>query len=334
LVAAVTLKAVRLRRAVVDPGLHAVLHDLRPILYSRGHVAEADVPPHVRAASAVRRHGERLVIVQDDVNVLALQHDTGETSAVLLPAGAGGLRTFEEGRGNKHSKMDLEACATLPDGRLIAFGSGSTSARERLVTFDGTSAPRVVDGAELYAALRSETAFSGSELNIEGALVAGDVLRLFQRGNGAKARGLLPVSATCDVPLPEFLAWLDDGARVPGLHDVIQYDLGDAGGVPFTFTDAACMRDGNVAFLACAEASPDTYRDGELHGCRFGIAAGDDVRVTDVRHADGRPTMLKLEGLEGRPGHDTTFDVVVDMDSPEAPALCGRLEVRQEAGRS
>jgi hypothetical protein len=133
--------------------------------------------------------------------------------------------------------------------------------------------------------------------------------------------------------LRDFLAWLDAGAAVPELRNVTRYDLGAVGGVPFTFTDAALMPDGRVAFLACAEASPDTYRDGEVLGCRFGIADGDDVPVTDVRHRDGTLAVLRLEGLEGRPGDDATFDVVADMDRPDTPAILGRLEVRTEPGR-
>lgn len=80
----------------------------------------------MRAASAVCRSGGRLVIIQDDTNVLTYRHDDGHTEAVLLPAGEGGRRTFDGWQGNKHAKMDLEACAALPDGRLVALGSGST----------------------------------------------------------------------------------------------------------------------------------------------------------------------------------------------------------------
>jgi len=275
----------------------------------------------------VRRNGERLVIVQDDVNVLVLRH--GErTGAVLLPAGEGGRRRFETAHGNKHAKLDLEACAALPDGRLVAFGSGSTRARERLVVLGEADSVRVVDAPALYAQLRGEAAFAGSELNVEGALVVSDALRLFQRGNGAPLAGASPVNATVDLSLQEFVRWLDGGSSLPLLHDVTQYDLGHTQGVPFTFTDAALMCDGRVAFLACAEASPDTYRDGEVLGCCFGISDYKSVRLGPIVHADGHPTRLKLEGIESRPASPGSFDVVADMDRPDEPALWGRLEVR------
>ncbi len=85
-------------------------------------------------------------------------------------------------------KMDLEACALLPDGRLIALGSGSTAARERIVVVTPDDGVRVVEGAATYAQLRARGDSSGSELNLEGAVVVDGVLRLFQRGNGAALR--------------------------------------------------------------------------------------------------------------------------------------------------
>lgn len=325
---------VRRAQAAVDPLLVAMIHDLTPLVYSHGPAPDQDVPEYVRAASAVRRSGDRLVIIQDEVNVLALHRDALETKAVLLPAGQGGRRTFGGSGGDKRAKMDLEACAALPDGRLVAFGSGSTGDREMLVVLSGWDAVRLVDGRALYARLRAETAFAGSELNVEGALVVGDVLRLFQRGNGRPAPPLEPIDATCDLLLSAFIAWLDSASRVPEVLSVTQYDLGQVEHVRLTFTDAALMPDRRVAFLACAEASPDTYDDGEVVGCRFGIIDGDDVRVGPILHPDGRPCSLKLEGIESRPGPAVSFDVVADMDRPDEPALLGRLDVRNAGPRA
>lgn len=321
-----TIQPIRRVRAILDPHLDVVLSDLIPLVYAGGGSPEDDVPPHVRAASAVRRHRARLVIVQDDVNVLALYDGPTHAEAVLLPTGTDGRRTFDKGRGNKHAKMDLEACAVLPDGQLIAFGSGSTSARERLVVIDEQASIAIVDGRSLYALLRSEPAFAGSELNIEGALVVDGALRLFQRGNGAQVEGRSALNATCDLLLPHFLDWLSGDTALLSLCNLVQYDLGGIGEVPYTFNDAALMPDGRVAFVACAEASPDTVRDGDVLGCRFGIIDGDQARIADIRHPDRRPTLLKLEGIEPRP--DGSFDVVADMDRPDQPALLGRLEVR------
>lgn len=327
-----------LRRARLDPSMSAVLHDVVPLRYAGGEERASDRPGHVRAASAVRRWGGRLVLVQDDVNVLALHDDVGgsagEVVPRLLPWGEGRRRVFDDGLGNKHAKLDLEAGLVLPDGRFVALGSGSTSRRERVVVAwpDGRVALR--DAAELYAALRAETGFSGSELNLEGAVAVGDRLWLLQRGNGAPTATAAPIDATAELDLPAWVAWLDGHGGLPALERVTAYDLGAVQGVRLGFTDAAALPDGRVAYVAVAEASPDAVRDGEVVGCRFGLIDGDDVRTCDVTDAAGLPTRLKLEGLElegldaaGGAAGAARLWVAIDMDRPDEPAMLGRLRV-------
>lgn len=336
---------VRRVRARLDAKRVAVLGELVPLRYADGGAASEDRPGHVRGASALCRDGDRLVIVQDDVHVLALRDGAGIVSARLLPADerggdvrAGGVRTFDDRRGNKHRKLDLEACIRLPDGRIVALGSGSGSSaamqsmRERLVVMEPEGAVRIVEGHALYAGLRAERAFAGSELNVEGAVVVGGVIRLFQRGNGAARDGLAPVSATADLSLARFLDWLDRGAPAPRPERVVQVDLGEVDGVRYGFTDAAALDDGRIAFLACAEDSPDAVRDGRVHGCRFGVIEGSDCVLAPVVDRAGRPVALKLEGIAARPGAAGEFDVVVDMDRIDEPARLGRLVVSERRG--
>jgi hypothetical protein len=316
--------------AQVDPRLQAVLDGLVELAYAQPAEPDDDRPDHVRAASAIRRFGSRLVIVQDDVNVLALRGSDGAVLPILLPRGEARRRMFGDDTHNKHAKMDLEAGVVLPDGRLVAFGSGSTPARERLVVLDTDLGVRVVEAGDLYAQLRACTAFSGAELNVEGAVQLGGVLRLFQRGNGAAREDCETIDATGDLPLAQFVAWLD-GGPCPPLHDVVQFDLGTIEGTRACFTDAAALADGRVAFVACAEQSPDTTRDGDVLGCRFGIIDGDRVRITDIVDPQGALARLKIEGLEVRGDDATAFHVVVDMDRGDEPARLGILRVRDDA---
>lgn len=311
----------------IDPSLTARLSGPVPLRYADGPSRDPGLPGHVRAASAVRRWGRRLVVVQDDVNMLALGTDGGEFEALLLPAGQGGGRCFGHDPDGKRRKMDLEAGVILPDGRLLAFGSGSLPTRERLVLVQPSGRVDLVEAGDLYRLLRETKDFSGSELNVEGALVVGDALRLFQRGNGAPGGGLRPVDATGDLPLRAFLEWLDGGDSPLGLERVRQYDLGTVGGVRYGFTDAALLPDGRTAFIACAEDSPDTVQDGAVMGARFGLIEGDDVRVTDIVDEAGRPVDLKFEGIEHGGGPSGSFLLVADMDDPDKPAVMGRLEV-------
>src|SRR5690606_20145834 len=127
------------------------------------------------------------------------------------------------------SKMDLEACVGLPDGRLVAFGSGSNSARETLVVWTPGGHAELVHAAELYARWRVP-AFAGSELNLEGAVVAAGGLLLFQRGNGERTGRLAPGNAIGGLGLDAFVAWRDTRARLPELLWIVPVELGSVGG--------------------------------------------------------------------------------------------------------
>jgi hypothetical protein len=318
-------------RARIDPSMSAVLHELRPLRYADGEDRASDRPGHVRAASAIRRWDGRLVLVQDDVNVLALHDAHGRVEPRLLPWGEGRRRVFDDALGNKHAKLDLEAGLVLPDGRFVALGSGSTPRRERVVVAWPDGRVHLRDATAMYAALRAEPELAGSELNLEGATTLGGRLLLFQRGNGAPTTTAEPVDAIGELDLAAWIAWLDGRAELPPLLRVTQYDLGRVDGVRLGFTDATALPDGRVAFLAVAEASPDAVRDGEVVGCRVGVIDGDDVRTCDVLDEHGVPTRLKLEGLEpaDAAGADGALRlwVAVDMDRPEHPAQLGALRV-------
>ena len=313
--------------ASVDARLRVTLDGLVPLRYAGGAAPEADLPGHVRGASSVRRYHGRLVIVQDDVNVLALHSGPDRTEPVLLPVGPGGVRVFEEARGTKKLKMDLEACTSLPDGRLLALGSGSNEHRQSVVLMDREGRVERRDAAPLYAGLRAQAAFAGSELNLEGALVVKDELLLFQRGNGATRGARVAVNAIGALDVGDLMRWLDAGGPAPTLRRVVPVELGMLSGVRRAVTDAALAADGRVAVLTCAEASEDVIQDGAVVGCRFGYIEGGALRMADVVEPSGRLASLKLEGLEPRPDRPGEFDVVTDLDRPDEPAMLGRLVV-------
>jgi len=323
--------AVRNLQATLSASLTATLGPPRPLLYARGAGRAAALPAHVRAASAIRRQGSRLVILQDDVSALALLDPaTGSTRPLLLPAGEGGARVFDDGLGNKKFKLDLEASVVLPDGRLVALGSGSSRRREQIATLaaeEGASA-QLSSGAGLYASLRAHADARDARLNIEGAVIQGDWLRLLQRGNGKRHRA--PWNAILDLALAKFIGWLDGRNELPPVRRILELDLGAIDGVPFGFTDAAVAADGRLAFLACAEDTADVVSDGPVLGCRFGWLDTDDQRaaMTAVVDADGQPTGLKLEGIESRANDAAVFDVVADMDRADEPAQIAELVVR------
>src|SRR5262245_56656222 len=143
---------VRMRMAVEDARITARAVDRRGLLYIEGADQDEDRPAHVRAASCLVWFGEELVMVQDDAGFLALvEMASGRARAVALPRGPGGHRQFDDTRGNKADKRDLEAMLIAGE-MLVGLGSGATPARRSALLFDGSEA-RIAPADELYRAL-------------------------------------------------------------------------------------------------------------------------------------------------------------------------------------
>lgn len=329
-----------MQRARVDSTCSARIVSRRSLSYRAGAEPALDRPAHVRAASGVAWVGSLLGVVQDDANFIALvEPESGQAIGIPLPPGDNGARLFDEGRGTKNLKLDLEGCFSVRDqGRLhfIALGSGSKPLRERIlaVTFDRSEREvdslRLLDASAFYAQLHQDPLFSGSELNLEGAVLRDQTLLLFQRGNGKSRGETLAINAVGELDWPLFRGYLASQAapsRVPPLTRVTRYDLGQVQGVPFTFTDATLDQRGGILFLASAEDSSDSVTDGLVHGTRVGqIASDGSARITTLQDEDGKPSHVKAEGLVLDRKDPTRAWVVVDMDDP---ALASELlEVR------
>lgn len=324
--------------ATPDPRLVARVLRRVPLVYEAGPAHELDRPAHVRAGSGLARLGERLVVVQDDANFLALIDPlTGCAHAVVLPAGVDGARQFDDRRGNKRHKLDLEACFVAPNEAgaplLVALGSGSSPRREQVVVAHAIDAADAAGGVDVYEvpavyeALRTAPGFAPGELNVEGAIYADGRVRLFGRGNGAARDGRAALNATCELDWPALRAHVLSAAAAPAPvpTNVVQYELGELDGLRLGFTDATTARAGRVLFAAAAEDSPDATRDGRVAGSALGVL--DDgsrtARWTAFVDHDGRPFTAKVEGVLTVPGGHDRLLAVVDQDDPDAPSeLC------------
>lgn len=323
-----------------DPALRARVTRRVALHYARGADAALDRPAHVRAGSSLAWVPGGIALVQDDASFIAVVEPGGRHAhAIPLPTGPGGARQFDDTRGNKADKLDLEACVAVPhagDTLLLALGSGSTSRRERVALVTGwrDERPRVTVAhvPALYAALREARAFAGSELNVEGAVLVGERLRLFGRGNGAACGDARPVNATCDLAWPALLAHLLDPAHAPPPRpsDIRRYTLGTLAGVALGFTDAARWR-GHVLYSATAEDSPDAVRDGRVTGSAIGVldAAG-QARWAPLTDGSGTPFTGKVEGLLAADGDAARLLVVVDADDPGAASELCEVELAGE----
>jgi hypothetical protein len=189
-----------------------------------------------------------------------------------------------------------------------------------LCTFqdDGKAAIEVFAGGAFYRQL-ARADFTGDERNLEGAVVVGDRLRLFNRGNGAgEAR-----DAVGEVSLPQLLRHLRDPLLhgAPPLSKVQELALGDVNGTRLTVTDATVHPDGRTLFLAAAEASPNTWDDGEVKGTALGVLGADGTTTLwPLLDEQGRSLTDKVEGIAVDPANPRRAFVVVDKDDPHAPA--------------
>lgn len=320
-----------------DPSLRVVVVGTRELRYAQRPDALSDVPSIVRAGSALRRWRGQWVVVQDDVRALAVFDETLDAAAWAMPPDARGRRAFDDPSGTKAAKPDFEAAVVLPDDRLVVFGSGAKPVRELVAVAEAPGTLRVREARDLYAAVRA--ALPGVTLNLEAAVVRGDALLLIHRGTGlvhgaatAPDRPLpsdppFAASVVLRVDLADFAAWLDGRGPAPRIVPVESLDLGAHDGALVGITDAAAAADGRLAFLACAEATDDPVADGAVVATRFGFIDADAAVQAPILRPDGRPSLLKLEGLEPVPGEPGTWLAVSDADDPRVPSLLAKLVV-------
>ncbi len=312
-----------------DLSLKAIVQKRVPLFYSQGADPTSDRPAHVRAGSSLSWLGNKLALVQDDANFLVLINPESLTvEAITLAVEEAGARQFDDLRGNKRFKLDLEACTTVPtpNGELfLTFGSGSTARREQILMVQASNPfnPELKQASALYAQLRACTPFSGSELNIEGAIFLEGQLRLFNRGNGKPGNNRLSVNATVDLDWDSFLAYLDkpEDHQPPALQNICQYDLGSLHGLNLSFTDATVTQT-DIIFSASAEDSPDVTSDGRVTGSVLGILNA-DPRWIEVRTPDASLFTGKVEGVCAFRNEENRLWVVIDADDPTLPCeLC------------
>lgn len=263
-------------------------------------VVESWPLPGVRAGSGLAWHGASLVAVQDDAYAaVRIDPATRKTTPIVVEGHGGALP--------KKQKPDFEAIATDSRGRLVIFGSGSSDGRRRIARLDLASGTvTIFEAGALYDAVADAI---GGKPNVEGAVIQGDGLRLFHRGNG---RGV-GLSLTVKVP------YALEGVVSGPVSGVCRYDLGAAGEVPFAFTDAVALDAERVLYLAVAEDTPNAIDDGPIVGASLGVLGATGGRWAPILEPDGRPSVRKFEGVALSPDHRSGY-LITDADDPDLPA--------------
>jgi hypothetical protein len=288
-------------------------------------VADAREDPNMRlsAASGLVQRGRRLYVIADDEHHLAVFDDRGASEGHWLRLFEGELPDKPKRR--KAAKPDLETLIELPTSvdlpfaALLALGSGSRPNRQTglLMPFDAqgelNDPPYLIDLEPLYEPLRREL----GDLNIEGGLYRANELLLLQRANRGAARSVAMHFAWDDAR-----PWLlGRGGAAPRARSLVDYDLGMIDGVPLGFTDAAPLPNGDWVFSAAAEATKDSYLDGECVGSAIGVV-GADGRLRWLRRLEGN---WKVEGIAATlaaDGETLELTLVTDADDRDLAASC------------
>jgi len=274
---------------------------------------------HLSAASGLVCVRSFLYVVADDELHLGVFRKSGDRPGHLVRLFDGELPALKPDR--KKLKPDLEALVRLPasadfpDGALLALGSGSKKNRRMgaLLRLDAEGAllgvSEAVDLSPVFTAL--EGVFHAT--NIEGAVVVGNEIRLFQRGNKKHAQ-----NAIVRFSLPAFLtAVASMGRATIEPLGTLAVDLGEVDGVPLCFTDAAALPGGDIVFTAVAEDTDDAYDDGPCEASAVGVLDRNG-HLRGLHRLDGGH---KVEGVDARLDGDLiNLLLVTDADDPEIPA--------------
>jgi hypothetical protein len=282
-------------------------------------VAASNRPGYLSAASGLVSVQSWLYVVADDEYHLGVFRRDSDAPGELFRLIDGDLPAEKKQR--KKQKPDFEVLLRLPafesypDGALLAAGSGSRENRQVgvIVGLDKDGAlvgdPQKTDLSFIFSPLKA--AFAA--LNIEGAVVSGAELLLFQRGNKADS-----ANAIIRFSLASFLAGLrgNESASLNPLS-VRPVDVGRIGDIPLSFTDAAVLPDGSILFSAVAEDTNDNYNDGSCIGSALGLIAANGTQRW-LRRLE-RP--YKIEGLDvRRDGEQLKILMVTDADDIALPA--------------
>jgi hypothetical protein len=275
------------------------------------HLLQAGRNKFIAAASGlVKAHGNFYAVADDEHYLVRIPEDA-KIPCQTYPVFSGSLPLEKKKR--KKKKPDLEAITfvepndQLKYGALLLIPSGSEPNRTRGALWAFASAdklanaPREINFSDLY----SEISKHLGNLNIEGAVINGRDLKLFNRGNGHGTK-----NAVIEVVL-------DFSPFTVKLVKTTSIDLGKDQGHPIAFTDATQAKNGDIYFLAVAEATQSSYEDGKLVSAHVG-KLGNDNQVRSLKKADfkRKPEGIFIDETDG----SGKFYFVTDADDENTPS--------------
>ena len=253
--------------------------------------------PYIAAASGLVLAHNRFYLVPDDENFIIGINKDLKASGELYQVFPGVLP--EDKKDRKKLKPDFECMLHLPDmNALLCIPSGSKKNRNRGALVE-LSNHEITEISFKHVYQELEDLYP--ELNIEGAVLIGETIRLFQRGNGK-----LHQNAVIDLNLKKFI---EDKVKDLNVKEIA---LGKLKGIPLSFTDASLFNN-KCYFVAVAEDSESTYADGEFVGSILGeMSMEGEILTTTQLDLDSKPEGLAFD--------EQYFYLVTDDDDRKKPS--------------
>lgn len=253
----------------------------------------------IGSASGLIFNNESLYLISDNSTFLyQYKIAEGKTEKIKLT---------DDSRENlkKKEKPDFEA-VLQKDKKIYLFGSGSKKQREQLFIYDSKKGKTTKENlSTLYDALRKTAQLPKDELNIEGVVFYNNQWIFFQRGNGKLGKNGIFVLKSKKLEVNEKIEFIP--IALPNLKHVAS-----------TFTDATLVKD-KIYFLASAEDSNSTYKDGEVLGSLMGCL---DAKTLQVESAHTVSETQKFEGISLYKETKDQLEFVLcednDTESPES----------------
>lgn len=196
----------------------------------------------------------------------------------------------------KKDKFDFESI-DLKGNKLHILGSGSTSKREKRITYNlETKNVAEKDLSKVYQNLKQTASISDDELNIEGVIFCHKKWFLFQRGNGVNSRnGIFKINSLKNEFHTEFIK-----VQLPKIKHI-----------ETSFTDAILVED-KIYFLATAENTTSTYDDGEIFGSILGRM---NSQTFEIEFTQKISDNHKFEGLTLYKKNETEIQFLICEDN-------------------
>lgn len=215
----------------------------------------------------------------------------------------------------KKLKPDFEAI-TSHGNVLYLFGSGSRENRMQLVKVNAESKKVIstTNISALYKKMQKVARINAENFNIEGVVYTGADWYFFNRGNGGAGRnGVFKLEGA--------------SLSVASKMSFKAIKLPEIKGVPCGFTDAIEV-DGKLYFLAAAENSSSTYKDGAVFGTLIGSIDIGKMRLDFTQQITDQH---KFEGiaLRNKTERELSFLLCEDNDSDQLKADIYELKLKR-----